>query len=564
MTRKHTKPSLFLLATFLLFSSLYGQDGPLEGIEIHGNFEVYAQTYNEDSLIGAPNVPQKSGVNSFANFIATKGAFSAGARIESYMPPVQGFSANYGIQPVGVPYRYARFEKDKLDITVGNFYEQFGSGMILRSYEERALGLDNALDGLRVKYSPIPGIYIKGLVGNQRFYWQKSTGYIRAFDGEVSFNELIEKFNTSQLRISIGGSFVSKYEKKGITNLEIPENVGSWAGRTQLNYGGFSVLAEYVYKINDPNADNHYIYKPGQGILISTTYSRKGFGVNLTAKSIDNMHFRSNRDAQLNDLFISYLPALSRQHTYNLATTLYPYATQPAGEIGIQGDIIYKIKKGSKLGGKYGTTIQGNFAMINSLDTHQISNSTALDAEVYLPNDPNRTGYTANLWTFGKKVYYRDYNIEIDRKFSKSFKLKTTYIYMVSNTDVTLGTALGENVYSHIGVLDGLFKLASKHSLRTELQHMWTEQDKGNWAFVMLEYGYSPHWFVTVLNQYNYGNPNKILRLNYPTAQVAYVNKANRISLAYGRQRAGIFCVGGVCRPVPAANGFTISITSSF
>ena len=123
MTRKHTKPSLFLLATFLLFSSLYGQDGPLEGIEIHGNFEVYAQTYNEDSLIGAPNVPQKSGVNSFANFIATKGAFSAGARIESYMPPVQGFSANYGIQPVGVPYRYARFEKDKLDITVGNFSE---------------------------------------------------------------------------------------------------------------------------------------------------------------------------------------------------------------------------------------------------------------------------------------------------------------------------------------------------------------------------------------------------------------------------------------------------------
>lgn len=559
-----TKPYLLLLFSLFIFSVSYGQDGLLDGLEIHGNFEVYAQTYNEDSLIGAPNVPQKSGVNSFANFIATKGAFSAGARIESYMPPVQGFSANYGIQPVGVPYRYARFEKDKLDITVGNFYEQFGSGMILRSYEERALGLDNALDGLRVKYSPIPGLYLKGLVGNQRFYWQKSTGYIRGFDGEISFNELIEKFNTSQLRLSIGGSFVSKYEKKGITNLEIPENVASWAGRTQINYGGFSVLAEYVYKINDPNADNHYIYKPGQGILISTTYSRKGFGVNLTAKSIDNMHFRSNRDAQLNDLFISYLPALSRQHTYNLATTLYPYATQPAGEIGIQGDIIYKIKKGSKLGGKYGTTIQGNFAIINSLDTQQISTSSELDAQIYLAHDIKRQGYKADLWTFGDKVYYRDYNIEIDRKFSKTFKLKTTYIYMVVNTDVTQGTALGKNVYSHIGVLDGLFKLASKHSIRTELQHMWTEQDKGNWAFAMLEYGYSPHWFVTVLNQYNYGNPNKILRLNYPTAQIAYVNKANRISLAYGRQRAGIFCVGGVCRPVPAANGFTISITSSF
>jgi hypothetical protein len=135
---------------------------------------------------------------------------------------------------------------------------------------------------------------------------------------------------------------------------------------------------------------------------------------------------------------------------------------------------------------------------------------------------------------------------------------------MVSNIDVTLGTAIGTNVYAHIGVLDGLYKVSRKHSIRTELQHMWTEQDQGNWAFAMVEYGYSPHWFVTILNQYNYGNPSAILRLNYPTAQVAYVNNATRVSLAYGRQRAGIFCVGGVCRPVPAANGATISITSSF
>jgi len=32
----------------------------------------------------------------------------------------------------------------------------------------------------------------------------------------------------------------------------------------------------------------------------------------------------------------------------------------------------------------------------------------------------------------------------------------------------------------------------------------------------------------------------------------------------YGRQRAGIFCVGGVCRQVPAANGLTLSVTSTF
>ncbi|MBT7688554.1 MAG: hypothetical protein HN618_08860 [Flavobacteriales bacterium] len=93
---------------------------------------------------------------------------------------------------------------------------------------------------------------------------------------------------------------------------------------------------------------------------------------------------------------------------------------------------------------------------------------------------------------------------------------------------------------------------------------MSTEEDQGDWVFGLLEYSYSPHWIVSVLNQYNYGNKVKALQVNYPTAQVVYVNKANRISVGYGRQRAGIFCVGGVCRNVPAANGLTVAITSSF
>lgn len=549
---------------FFLPLTALSQQGALEGIQIHGNFEVYAQTYNEDSLIGAPIVPEKSGLNSFTNLIATKGDFSAGVRLEAYMPPVQGFNPAFGLQPVGVPYRFARFSRDKFDITVGNFYEQFGNGMILRSYEERALGLDNAMDGIRVKYNPYKGVYLKGLVGNQRFYWQKSTGYVRGFDAEWVMNEFIEKFSASKFRLTLGGSFVSKYEEAGTTSLEIPENVASFAGRGQINYGGFGLLGEYVYKFNDPNADNFYIYREGKGLLVSATYSTKGFGINITAKSIDNMHFRSNRDAQLNDLFINYLPALTRQHTYNLASTLYPYATQPQGELGFQGDIIYKIPKGSKLGGKYGTTIQVNIALINGHDTNQISNQTELQQQTYLSDDPNREGYTTSLFSWGNELYYRDHNIEINRKFNKVFKLKATYAYFIANTDLFQGTAFGKDVHAHVGVLDGLFKLAKKHSLRTELQHMWTEQDQGNWAFALLEYGYSPHWFITVLNQYNYGNPNKDLRLNYPTVQVAYIQKATRISVAYGRQRAGIFCVGGVCRPVPAANGLTLTLTSSF
>ena len=36
------------------------------------------------------------------------------------------------------------------------------------------------------------------------------------------------------------------------------------------------------------------------------------------------------------------------------------------------------------------------------------------------------------------------------------------------------------------------------------------------------------------------------------------------MQLGYGKQREGLLCIGGVCRQVPASNGLTFSLTTSF
>jgi hypothetical protein len=562
---------LAVLSTLLLNLEAGAQEGGgiLDGAQIHGNFDLYAQQYNRDSIIGAPIVPEKSGINAFTNLIVTKGKFSAGTRLESYMPPVQGFDPRFGEQAIGIPFRYASYDDANFSITVGSFYDQFGNGLILRTYEERALGLDNAFDGLRVRATPFKGVHLKGLIGNQRYYWQKSDGIVRAFDAEIQVNEMFSKLESSELRVALGGSFVSKFQRAGNASLELPENVAGGAGRLQVNYKNFGFIGEYAFKANDPTLNNHYIYRNGEGIFLSATYSRKGFGVNISAKSIDNMEFRSDREAGFNDLFINYLPALTRQHTYNLSATLYPYATQPNGEIGIQGDLIYMIPKGSAIGGKYGTSIQINVSLINSMGRDYLAHPNAdtaialLQQQVYLDKDEQRQGYETNLLSWGDEIYYRDYNIEIDRKFTKNFKLKASYVYQNYNIEL-IQNKVSPNVEAHIAIVEGLNKLSKKHSIRWEAQTMLTEQDQGDWVFGLVEFGYSPHWMITVLNQYNYGNKVKELRVNYPTAQLTYVWDAHRFSVGYGRQRAGIFCVGGVCRNVPAANGLTVAITSSF
>jgi hypothetical protein len=550
--KRITLVSLFALAATVSFSQNTNPG------EIHGNFQIDAQYYNPDTLIGAPPVPEKMLMNGFGNIIYSRNNFTAGVRYESYLNTLQGFDARY--KGTGIPYRYATYAIENLEVTLGSFYDQFGNGLIFRSYEERGLLYDNAMDGIRLKYKPHNGIYMKGFVAKQRAFFGQGPGIVRGFDGEVNINELFAKLAEAKAVLTLGGSFVSKYQEDQDPVYVLPQNVGAWAGRFNLNYGKVSVNGEYAYKINDPSTGNNFIYKPGEAALIQASYSQKGLGFSFSAKRIDNMNFRSDRTAVGSALNINYLPAYNKLHTYNLAT-FYPYATQPNGEQGVQGDMVYTIKKGSLLGGEYGTTIAVNY-----------SNSVAINKDTAGVNPDY--GYKSTYGEIGTKlnpdgkavpdVYFQDLNVEITHKWSKSFKTIILYANQVYNKDVIQGLAGYGTIYADIFVLDFTYKFNAKNALRTEMQSLTTKQDNGNWASLLLEYTVSPHWFFSALDQYNYGNPVKASQLHYYFGSIGYIQNATRISINYGRQRSGIFCVGGICRNVPASNGITLTISSSF
>jgi len=549
----------FVLLTLGLFISVvgYGQsastfaDKVFGKGEFHGNFQTDVQYYRPDSIIGAAEVPEKVLMNGFANFIYSNGPLSAGIRYESYENAIQGFPNGY--RGSGIPYRYVTYDQGRLAVTAGNFYDQFGNGLIFRAYEERGLGYDNAMDGFRLIYRPAKGVTLKGIIGKQRLYFDKGEGIVRGLDGDVMLNQLIPSLEDKKTQITLGGSFVSKFQEDKSSIYNLPENVGATAGRIDLVHGNFTFNGEYAYKINDPSVENGFIYRPGESLLLQASYSTKGFGLSVGAKRVDNMSFRSDRNATLTEVLINYLPALTRQHTYNLMATLYPYATQPNGEMAVQGELVYKVPKKSALGGKYGMTVLVNYSAVNNIDT-------------LILNDLNteRQGYSSDFFKWGDDIYWRDLNVEITKKFSKKLKSIFTYQYLAYNKDVIEGKSGYGLVYAHVGVADLTYKLAKKHAIRTELQHMYADKDMGDWATVLVEYTYSPHWFVAVMDQYNYGNSDPDLQVHYYFTSVGYTNKSNRFMLSYGRQRAGIFCVGGVCRNVPAANGVTLTVTSSF
>ncbi len=550
---KNSRIWAIVIVVFLLPSFLKSQSIINSG-QIHGSFQLDAQYYIEDSLIGAPKVPEKVLMNGFANLLYTNGDFSAGVRFESYQNVMQGFdSRNKGN---GIPYRFASYKSDEFQITIGNIYDQFGNGLIFRTYQDWNLGLDNSLDGIRVLYNPYKGITIKGLVGNQRFFFEKGPGVVRGTDAELALNEIFDKWAEKKTKITIGGSFVSKFQKDQDPLYNLPENVGAMAGRATLVTGKFNFSTEYANKINDPSALNNYIYKNGEAFYFSSSFSQKGLGISLTAKRIDNMNFRSDRSMTGNPLIINYLPALTKQHTYSLAA-MYPYNTQPNGEMGIQGEIIYAVKKNTKLGGKYGMDISVNYSRAQSIDLQQVNDTTPL-------MESGTLGYTSDFFTPGKRIYYEDFNFEISRKFSKKVKAVFEYAYQTYDKEIIEGHPGASTVYAHIGILDFSYKFKEKKNLQIELQHLYTKQDKGNWAMAVAELTVAPSWFFAAGDQWNYGNDDSKQRIHYYTFSMGYIKNTNRISLTYGKQRQGILCVGGVCRNVPAANGFTLTLISSF
>ena len=558
------------VAAFLCPWRLLAQgDEGLDAGQITGNVQLLFQTYQEDTLIGAQVPPSKTGFNAFGNLIYTRGNFSAGMRYESYLDPILGYPGRF--RGSGVGYRYANYSKEKFEVTLGNFYEQFGSGLLLRAYEERQLGIDNALDGFRLILRPTDGVTLKGLVGKQRLDFDSGLingpGTIRAIDGEINLNDAIERLASSGTRITLGASFVSRYQSgstisKDTLVLQLPNNVGSWGYRAQVQKGGFQLMGEYVRKINDPNADNGYTYRDGEGILINAGWSTKGLGINVGFKGVDNMQFRSDRNLQLFDVPVNYIPAITKQHTYNLAATLYPYATVVQGEVGWSAEVFYTIPRKSKLGGKYGTKISFQYATASSLDT---TNLAGVEGAV--------DGYVRNSWNAGSELFIRDINFDISRKFSKNFKAKYAYFHFDFNTLATpVTTDYKGIVNANVHVLETQVRIKKGHSLRTELQTLFTgidektgeKQDKGDWATVLAEYTVSPHWFFSVLDQYNFGNPDPDQRVHYLYGTVGRIEGAHRLSIGYGKRREGIFCIGGVCRAVPASNGFEITFTSSF
>ncbi len=503
----------------------------------------------DDEKIGATKTDDWALTNTYADVNLMSKRVDAGFRFSFLEHPLPGYEAAF--KGWGVPYYYAKLHFDKWDLTGGHFYDQFGSGFIFRTYEERSLGVDNPLLGGRLTAKPLPGVSIKVLSGRQRRYWSLNRGLVSGADVEFGLEEWISSLGEGGGVLNIGFSWVNKYEKEDVVmadathRLHMPEFVNAFDVRANFHRGPLGILAEYAWKGEDPSADNGYIYRRGTVGMISATYSQSGMSILLQAKRSDYMSFRSRRGQTGTSSFINHLPAFSMDHTYALAA-LYPYATHPDGEWAFQLEAGYNFRCGTALGGKYGTNLKLNASHIRSLDRDETAAAIGSN------------GHGSAFWKMGDTKYYQDINIQLSKRLSKVVTLNAMYMNQYYNKTVVEGH--GGMIHSNIFVVDAKMRATKKLTVRAELQYLATADDEGDWAQALVEVSLLPHWMFTVSDMYNAGETD----LHYYNGAVTFNTGAHRIQAGYGRTRAGYNCSGGVCRYVPASRGVSISYNYNF
>jgi hypothetical protein len=549
-----------LLLSILIFFpfSLFAQEKSKFPFFLNGSIQSDILFPQEDKVIGAEAYDEFARTNTYADLNLTSNFLDAGVRFEYLKYPLPGFEPEFG--GWGLPHFYATGKYRNVKLTVGDFYDQFGNGLVFRTYEERSLGIDNALRGARLVYEPYKGIHLKALGGKQRRYWEWNEGYVLGSDLELSIDQWIGKLEESNTFLTVGSSFVSKHEPDetittpdNVYRLNLPLNVGAFAIRARLQKGNYTFITEYAEKANDPSTDNNYIYKRGNALLFSGSYSKTGMSALLQVKRSDNMSFRSVRSQRLNSSFVNHLPAFTQQQTYALAA-LYPYATQPDGEWAFQGSFSYNFKRNTGLGGKHGTTVKLNASHIRNIKKQYI--------EEYNPDVPltifGTKGYSSPFFSMGKELYYQDINLSIDKKLSKDFKLNL--MYMNQYIDLSVVKKEIGVVKSNIFIAEGKYQINKKLTLRSELQYLNTRQDEKDWLYGVIEVSVLPYFMFTISDMYNAGTTD----IHYYKALVSYTYNAHFIQFGYGRTRAGRDCSGGVCRDVPASRGFTLSYNYNF
>ncbi|MDO8368318.1 MAG: DUF6029 family protein [Saprospiraceae bacterium] len=544
----------------LCFSGYAQNNSYITGsLQANGNFFFAA-----DSVLGTAGIPQydyqKFGAETWLSLNYSHNGLDAGLRFDMFNNS-NLLNPNDSYSDVGIGRWYIHKKIDRFDIAGGYLYDQIGSGIIYRAYEERTLMIDNALFGAQVGYQFNDNWKVRAFTGRQK---QQFNRYGTILRGGV-IEGFIKPDSTKNFAFAPGAGIVgrtytdetinsARFEVAGYfkdEQIDLQYNTYAATVFNTMTAGDFTWYFEAAGKTEDVISDlnaprsilngndidttlGKLVNRRGYTFYSSLAYAKKGFGISLEAKRTKDFSFRQDPNALGIQGAINFLPPMAKQNTYRLTARFAP-ATQELGEQALQLDVRYKFNK------KLSASI--NFSEIQFLD----------GTELYREVTPEFTFKQKRKWQFIGGLQILKYNILVYQFKGKYVDALTPYA-------------------------EFLYKFTPRRSIRAEAQYLATEDEFGSWVNGSVEVGLAPHWIIYASDMYKLKHgeldgsltPEEVKAktkydgAHFPSLGVVYSRKSNRVSLAYVKQVEGINCAGGICRLEPAFHGVRLTLNSSF
>jgi hypothetical protein len=427
-------------------------------------------------------------------------------------------------------------EFNNLTITAGHIYDQIGSGIIFRAYEDRGLLIDNALFGLHLKYKVNKNVTVKGFTGQTKNLFERYKPVMKGANIESDFDLGTKAHITPGIGIvnrtmdqSSMDFVVSTVNSYPLEKRFTPTyNNFATSIYNTLNFGDFSWYVEAAAKSAEAIHYGNELRKLDGSVVYTTLgYGRAKWGLNASFKRTENFELRTSPKEILLQGMYNWQPIIAQIRPQRLIARYTPPS------------------QFSEIGGSLSGMFTPNENMTFNLSYTDIS---SLD-----------TGATLFREVFGE-AEIRSVNDFIFH-FGAQYLVYNQFIYQqkVNKTEYP-------DVHAITPFMEIIYKINSKKSLRTELQYMSTKQDYGSWVFGLLEFNIAPNWSFALSDMYNIA-PNKVhvkKALHYPNVFIARSVGSHRFTAQYVKQVDGINCTGGVCRYEPAFSGFKIGILSTF
>ncbi|MFM2387803.1 MAG: hypothetical protein RL660_2560 [Bacteroidota bacterium] len=507
--------------------------------QISGELQSNVNFFQRDSNVKASGNPLYNNfLSGGENWLALRyngnNGFNANVRIDAFhnsnlLVPTQAYSA------AGVGMFNVSKEWDGLTLTAGHIYDQIGTGILYRAYEDRPLLIDNATFGFQAKYTFKDKYNVKTFAGQQRNLFDRYKPILKAINVEADYDVKdvhltpgIGVLNRTLDDVTVGnivGEVNSKPEAERFTPTY---NMYAATFYNTLTWKDFSWYFEAAVKSKDAvkTLGDVLVQRPGTCLFGTWGYARTKWGINVSGKRTDAFVMRTTPYENPLRCFSNWQPIIALIRPQRTIARYTPQSLDYS-EFSKAANLFFVPSENYSFNATY--------THIDDLDGNKLYRELYADAEIRsLKNFVIHAG-----------VQVLNYNQEVYQLKGKMFNAITPF------TEIT-------------------YKLSEKRSIKTDIQYMAAQGDYGSWIYALLEYDIAPKWAIAVADMYNttaganFAIHPDLKKQHYPNVFVAHTRNAHRFTAQYVKQVEGINCTGGVCRYEPAFSGFKFGITSSF